>query len=521
MALSRPARAAAIVVCVASFLAAVFLPQIEQLLKAHGRSDLLETCPLGYEGTKPASHGSAGPGGEEGSTATAVFSNARIWTGDTQLPWADTMAVGRNGRLLYVGSAPLPPHIDAAGARLEDLGRAYVIPGLIDAHAHLLLGGLSLRRLDLRGVKSRGELATRAAAAADEVGEGGWLLGWGWNHEEWGGELPTSEWLDPASRRGVKIWAMRTDGHMGLANRAALAAAGVGPGTPDPEGGRILRGAGGAPTGVLVDTAMGMVAAAAPEPTPEEEEQAIALAAEHMLAHGVTSVHDMGLPHIDRGVNASWDLLEGAYQRMADTGRLPIRVRAYVPLPTWERLADRLRVRGGAHLGGRLSWGGLKEFADGSLGSRTALFREPYSDAPDTSGLRTWDPKAGSAAIAGAARAGMHTAVHAIGDRAVDEVADTLAGGWHRGQRGRVEHAQHLSGPAAISKLLNSRSTAVVNPLHMASDAAVCQARLGPRAIAGRAYAYGSMQSSGVPLALHGEKFSKSRFHWDFGNFLL
>ncbi|KAL4419238.1 hypothetical protein ABPG77_001176 [Micractinium sp. CCAP 211/92] len=316
----------------------------------------------------------------------------------------------------------LPPASEQGAQAYEtvDLGGAHVIPGLIDAHLHLIPGGLSLSRLDLSAITSREELASAVAAAAAGLAAGRWLLGGGWDESRWGGELPSAAWVDAAAP-STPLLLMRHDAHMALANSVALRLAGIGPATPAPPGGSILRGPDGSPSGLLTDAAIQLVSTHIPPLSVDERRQAFEMATQHALSRGITTVHDLGRIAFMEGEEAAWEDLEGVYVPAANEGRLPLRIHSFVPLTTWRRMAEWVRHLGTAHPSGMLFWGGVKEFADGSLGSRTALFHQPYADQPGSSGTRTIELDTLRQLVADADGAGLQVAVHAIGDRAVDE----------------------------------------------------------------------------------------------------
>ncbi|GIM11474.1 hypothetical protein Vretimale_14968 [Volvox reticuliferus] len=464
-----------------------------------------------------------------------------------------------------------------------DMGGSFIMPGFVDAHVHVIPAGLSLARVDLHGAPSRAALQERVAQAAARLGPSDWLLGGQWDEGDWGGEMPTAQWLDEVCG-GRPAYLTRHDLHMALANTAALELAGIGPNTVDPEGGIIDREADtGGPTGLLRERAMALVEAAIPPPSVAERQAALAAASRHALSRGVTTLVDMGryLAGDDRG---PWLDLEEVYTPAADSGNLSVRIFAMVPLRTWRRLSSWVAIHGRAHPGGRLFWGGLKEFADGSLGSRTALMWEPYSDSgggggdgcggggggggggqeavaagaareaptsePSPCGQRGLALSELRELTAAAVRAGLQVAVHAIGDRAVDEVAEMYeqaltaaldttrvegalrsnssnasgmsppdfpghhalggnsTGAWERAKRLgralrlRIEHVQHLSDTAtSTARLAGSGLTPVPNPLHLLTDAAMLGPRLGAQRAA-RAFALASLCRAGLRPAL-------------------
>ena len=218
--------------------------------------------------------------------------------------------------------------------------------------------------------RTREEFVKRIRQFASTVAPGEWIIGGDWDHTHWGGELPTRGWIDSITP-DIPVWINRLDGHMALANSAALALAKVTMETPDVVGGSIIRDPGGRPTGILKDNSMALVERIVPAPTLAQQDRALEEAMRHVAARGVTSVHHMG----------SWDDLE-IFTRARRSGKLRTRIYAAVPLETWERLKNRVRARG--HGDPWLRIGGLKGFVDGSLGSHTAAMLEPFSDIPET-----------------------------------------------------------------------------------------------------------------------------------------
>ncbi|KAL3138772.1 hypothetical protein ABBQ32_005616 [Trebouxia sp. C0010 RCD-2024] len=308
----------------------------------------------------------------------------------------------------------------------------------------------------------------------------------------------------------------RMDMHMGLVNSAALRLATLDDSTESPPGGRVDKDSHGRLTGMLADHAMTLVSRHIPKQTHEDKHRALHIAASHLLSKGVTTACDMGA--VQDSADA-WDSLEEVYMVAADQGSLPMRVVAMVPLPTWRLLHTRVQQWGRSHPGGRLYWGGLKDFADGSLGSQTALMHLPYANDPSSTGIRLTSQETLQELVAAADTAGLQVAIHAIGDRANDEVialyqslpaehilssnSNTTDGsGSLATRRHRIEHVQHLSGPSAIAALRDADVVAVTNPLHLLSDLDIIEAKLGQdRAKPGLAFPSKALLQAGVAVA--------------------
>ncbi len=339
----------------------------------------------------------------------------------------------------------------------------------------------------------------RDAATPDEfarrIGEfaaahpGDWVTGGQWDHELWGGELPRRDWIDSLTPESP-VFVSRLDGHMGLANSRALELAGVTAETPDPPGGTIVRYADGRPTGILKDAAQSLVYRVMPSPSEEAQDRALQAAVEHAAARGVTMITDMG----------TWANLE-TYRRAHARGELAIRVYSVVPIATWERLAELVSSEGGGDH--RLFWGGAKGFVDGSLGSTTAWFYEPYDDEPGTAGLVVTDTLDLEGLMVAGDSAGLQIIVHAIGDRAIDWLLDAYqrarAANGSRDRRFRIEHTQHLS-REAIPRIAEDAVIASMQPYHAIDDGRWAEKRIGPERIK-TTYAFRSLIDTGAKLS--------------------
>ena len=427
-----------------------------------------------------------------------LLTAATIHTGETDAPAATALAWDdASGRVLAVGER------DALRGRyplatVTDLGDATVVPGLIDAHAHLMFLGATLMQADLSGATSKAEIIARLQRFAADNPDG-WLLGNGWDQNQWAQtDFPTAVDLD-AAFPARPVWLGRIDGHAGWANSAALRALAQQPGQRalagrwQPAGGRIVRDARHQPSGVFIDGAMELVRTAIPAPGEAAREQMLARALRKAVSQGLTGVHDMGVSREDLAL----------MRRFADAGRLPLRIDAYVD-GNAEALADLCAHGAYRHPGGRLEMQGVKLFMDGALGSRGAALLADYSDDPHNRGLLVTSPDAFDVAVRKADGCGLQVATHAIGDRgnriALDTYARVLGDGKSRDHRWRIEHAQVVA-LADIPRFAALGVIASMQPTHATSDMGWAQDRVGPERIQG-AYAWRRMLASGAHLAL-------------------
>jgi len=425
--------------------------------------------------------------------ASLVLINGKIWTGDGSRPEAAAVAC-RLGRIVAVGTTEEARTWVGTGTEVVDLKGQRVVPGFNDAHVHFLAGGQHLGSVQLRQARSPTDFRERLRRFAERQPKGRWITGGDWDHENWSpAEPPTRALIDPVTPHHP-VFVNRLDGHMGLANSLALKLAGITRATSDPAGGMIVRDVHGEPTGLLKDAAMDAVYRVIPPPSPEETDAALGAAMRYAAENGVTSVQDMS---VTPEVLAS-------YQRLLERGELTVRVYACQPLESFERLAAIGRRAGFGNE--KLKIGGLKAFADGSLGSTTALFFEPYTDAPHTAGLPSGEMIPESkllAKILAADRAGFQVAVHAIGDKAnhivlgMFEEAARKNGACDR--RFRIEHAQHLRREDLV-RFGRQGVVASVQPYHAIDDGRWAEKRIGAERARG-SYAFRSLLEAGAALA--------------------
>jgi predicted amidohydrolase YtcJ len=424
---------------------------------------------------------------EVATTATLAITGARIWTADPDHPWAEALAV-RDQRLIAVGStAEVRPFI---GPDTTVLQAAFVTPGFIDTHVHFTWGGDGLASVQLRDAATPEVFTDRLGDFAAGLQPGEWILNGTWDHENWGGELPHRDWIDAATPDNP-VWITRLDGHMALANSRALELAAVTADTPDVAGGEIVRDGSGVPTGVLKDNAMDLVARVVPKPTDVQLDRMVDAATAYLAAQGVTSAHDMG----------DWPSV-AAYRRARAGNRLRTRLYAFVPLADWQTLADEVAANGRGD--DWLKVGGLKGFMDGSLGSHTAAFFEPFSDAPEDRGLLVNDPQTVAEWVRAADARGLQVAVHAIGDRAISLLLDIYAGldsadAASRDRRLRIEHAQHIA-PDDVDRFAALGVIASMQPYHAIDDGRWAEKVIGAER-AKTTYAFAGLLAAGAHVA--------------------
>jgi len=424
--------------------------------------------------------------------ADLIIINATVRTMDRNRPTASAIAIIGN-RIVAVGSSDDINQLAGSATKLIDAQGQLVLPGFNDAHVHFMSGGFQLSSVDLRDANTQEEFADRIRGFAAKLLNGQWITGGDWDHERWpDAKLPTKELIDRFTLE-TPVFVNRLDCHMALANSLVLKLAGVTRDSKDPDGGVIVRDARGEPTGILKDAAQNLVWKVFPPRSFEDRLAAARAATDYAASLGVTSVQDMSA-----GADA------GVYQTLLDCGELKTRIYAMWPLPSWERLAA-TGVR--AHFGSAmLRTGGLKGFADGSLGSTTALFFDPYFDAPATCGIPSDEMFPEGAMldrVRGADQAGLQVLIHAIGDLANDKVLSIYEQvreeTGERDRRFRIEHAQHLRSQD-IPRFARDQIIASMQPYHAIDDGRWAEKRIGPER-AKTTYPFRSLLDSGAKLA--------------------
>ncbi|MHA4837539.1 amidohydrolase [Sphingopyxis sp. MSC1_008] len=424
-----------------------------------------------------------------GDDLDIAYINARVWTGAG--PDIRTDAIGVKGdRIAAIGA-------DAVRARtgkrtqVIDLQGTFVTPGFIDPHVHFVKASRMLSQPSLRDAADPKEFVARIAAAAKSLPKGQWLEGGNWDQDRWGGEMPNKSWID-AVTPDTPVAVIRYDLHMLLLNSLALKLAGIDRNTPDVAGGVIERDARGEPTGIIKDAAKDLVLRAIGAPSAEQVDAATRQGIELALSKGVTQVHPTELETI------SFD----STRRLRAKGETGLRFRHYLPLKDWEKQVALINAEGRGD--DWVQWGACKVVFDGSLGSRTARFYEPYADDPSTRGIVVTDPGDLRRWIEGADKAGLQVTAHAIGDEANDIVLDTMAAvraaNGARDRRFRIEHVQHMK-PHAIARFKEQGIIASVQPYHAIDDGRWAVRRIGEERLK-TSFAFGSLVRSGAHICM-------------------
>jgi len=421
--------------------------------------------------------------------ADRIYINAKMWTGDAGNEHATAIAV-KDSNIVFVGT----DYAAFKGSNTEviDVQGKMIVPGFIDNHTHFLAGGYKLTSVNLRNAKSPKEFIAILKSFLSATKDNRWIRGGNWDHEAWGGELPTKKWIDSVTGNHP-VFINRYDGHMGLANSSALKLAGIDKKTANPPGGEIVRDSTtDDPTGILKDGAMYLMFKVIPNPSETILDESLQRAINHAISNGVTQVHDMGS-------YGGWlDL--STYRRAYSRQQLVMRIYSFVSIDTWQQLDSFVKEKGWGN--DMLRWGGLKGFVDGSLGSTTAWLYRPYLDAPKSTGLQVTDTNMLRKWILAADAAGLHIATHAIGDRANDWILDVYEEAENKNgkkdRRFRVEHAQHLT-RQAIPRFGNMHIIPSMQPYHAIDDGKWAAKRLDSSRLKGT-YAFKSLLESNANL---------------------
>lgn len=419
--------------------------------------------------------------------ADMIITNAKIWTGNPAQPYAEAMVVSGD-TIIAVGSNRSAMKYRADSSTILDMDGKFITPGFIDSHVHFLQGGTNLASVQLRDASTPEEFIDRIKSFASGLTPGAWILGGDWDGKGWE-TLPEKEWIDSITPDNP-VFVSRLDGHMALANSLAMKLAGVTRGVSDVNGGTIGRNSKGDVTGIFKDNAMDLVSRVIPPETEEEVDRALLAGTNYFASNGVTSVHG-----VDAGAYAD------GLARLRDSGRLMTRVYAMAPISRWKELAEKIDKEGKGD--NWISIGGVKGFVDGSLGSHTAAFLEPYTDLATDSGLFVNSREDLYNWVLSSDRAGLQVSIHAIGDRAIRLLLDTYEmvekENGDRDRRFRIEHSQHIA-PSDIERYANLNVIASMQPYHAIDDGRWAEPLIGPERVK-TTYAFRTLLDTGAKLA--------------------
>jgi hypothetical protein len=435
-------------------------------------------------------------GAQKKKAADLIFLNGDIYTGSgagSPQPAqhrAQALAVS-HGKIIAVGSNADVEKLKGPNTRVVDLGGHFVMPGFNDAHVHLSSAGFEKLNVDLVGSKSLDEMRQRIATRVKSAAPGEWIKGEGWDHTLWAEQkTPMRQDIDSVTADHPAIFT-RVDGHIAVANTAALKAAGITAQTPAPQGGKIDHDEKGEPTGILRETAMGLVQSKIPAPSPAQRRKALELALEDAARSGITSAQDF----------SDWqDFL--MYEQLEKEGKLTLRIAEWLP---FDLPVERLKQMRAHHPASdpMLHTTMLKGFMDGSLGSRTAAMLAPYSDDPKNSGIPRYEQEKLNSMAVERAKAGFQLGFHAIGDRGTHMALEAFAlaekESPKRDFRFRIEHAQVVA-PEDFQKFKQLGVIASMQPNHLLTDMTWAEAHIGPER-AKYSYAWKTFLDEGVPLA--------------------
>ena len=426
-------------------------------------------------------------------TSDMIITNARIWTGNAEQPYAEAMAVSGD-TIVAIGSIREVMKYKSGADTVIDLGGRFVAPGFIDSHLHLLQGGSNLASVQLRDASTPEEFIKRIKEYAATLKPGTWILGGDWDGMDWE-SLPQKGWIDSVTPDNP-VFVSRLDGHMALANSLAMKLAGVDRRVKDVSGGTITRDGSGEPTGIFKDNAMDLISVKIPEQSEEEVDRAIVAAMHYLASNGVTSAH---------AVDAA--AYSDALERVRARGEQITRLYYLQTISRWKDMKEQVERDG---RGDRwISTGGVKGFVDGSLGSHTAAFLEPYTDLQTDTGLFVNSEEDLFNWILESDKAGLQVVIHAIGDEAINFLLNAYekvaAENGERDRRFRIEHSQHIA-PSDIERYAKLNVIASMQPYHAIDDGRWAEEYIGPERVK-TTYAFRSLLDSGATLAFGSDWF--------------
>lgn len=417
----------------------------------------------------------------------------KVWTGDDEVPWAEGFAIVGDSIVAVGLTDDIKKWVGDETQKIETTSENLIVPGFIDCHTHFMEGGFALASVQLRDAKTPQEFINRIKEFAASQPKGNWITSGDWDHENWGGELPTKDWIDSVTRDNP-VWINRLDGHMCLANTAALKAAGIDDRVKNVDGGTIIRDKKGRVSGVFKDNAMNMIYKIVPDPSDEQKDKALEAAMNYVAARGVTSTHNM-TGYMD------------VFERAKALNTLKTRIYAGMALSEWRELNQKISKQGRGDKWLRI--GGLKEFVDGSLGSHTAAFFKPFTDAPGDSGFFITPEPVLYQRIKSADSAGLHVMTHAIGDKAIHTLLNIYERvskeNGDRDRRFRIEHAQHID-PNDIPRFAQLNVIPSMQPYHAIDDGRFAERLIGSERIK-TTYAFASLLKANANLAFGSDWF--------------
>jgi hypothetical protein len=422
-----------------------------------------------------------------------IITNARIWTGNGAQPYAEAMAVSGD-TIIAIGSSRELLKFKSGTDTVIDLGGRFVVPGFIDSHIHMLQGGSNLASVQLRDAGTPEVFINRIREYAATLKPGEWILGGDWDGKGWE-TLPHRKWIDSVTPDNP-VFVSRLDGHMALANSAAMKIAGADQRVKDVAGGSIERDENGEPTGIFKDNAMDLISLKIPEQSAEEVDRALVSAMKYLASNGVTSAHVVDAAAYADGI-----------ARVRARGEQITRVYYLQTISRWKDLKDQIDREGRGDVW--VSTGGVKGFVDGSLGSHTAAFIEPYTDLPTDTGLFVNSGEDLYRWISESDKAGLQVVIHAIGDEAINTLLNiyerVAAENGERDRRFRIEHSQHIA-PPDIPRYGKLKVIASMQPYHAIDDGRWAEEYIGPERIK-TTYAFRSLLDSGATIAFGSDWF--------------
>ena len=417
----------------------------------------------------------------------------KVWTGNDKQAWAEGFAIV-NDSIVAVGThSEIEDWIGAETKVIEASTENLIVPGFIDCHTHFMEGGFALASVQLRDAKTKEEFINRIKSFALTQPKGAWITSGDWDHENWGGELPSRDWIDSVTQNNP-VWINRLDGHMNLANSMALKLAGVDDDVKEVAGGNIVRDKQGRVTGVFKDNAKSLIYPVVTEPTDEQKDMALQAAMKYVASFGVTSVHNM-------------DGYHDVFERAKKSNALITRIYAGMSLRKWRELNEKVNQQGRGDKWLRI--GSLKAFVDGSLGSHTAAFFKPFEDTPKDSGFFVIPELELYKRIKSADSAGLHIMTHAIGDKAINTLLNVYARviqeNGERDRRFRIEHAQHVL-PDDFRRFAELQVIPSMQPYHAIDDGRWADKVIGTER-SKTTYAFRSMINAQANLAFGSDWF--------------